>query len=288
MTGTGSPTLRRRRLAAELRRLREAAGLNGVQVAKELRWSTSKVSRLENGQVVPQEGDVEKLLRYFNADAETSGLLLGLTRDAHRRGWWEAYAEDLPEQVITLAGMEDEAQEIRSWYANVVPGMLQTRGYASVINGLYQSLQALPLGKIKRRTQFRLRRQERLTSGSGLTYSTILDEAVLRRRYGSEEIMKEQLRWLLEVSELPNVSIRVLPLDVTHPADGSHFLLMRFPEVPGLGTLYDELLYTEDFPISNLTEDESAVYMYSALYENLEKAALDWRRSKHLIASLAR
>ncbi|GIH90964.1 helix-turn-helix domain-containing protein [Planobispora siamensis] len=287
MTGTGSPTLRRRRLAVELRRLREAAGLTGVQVAKELRWSTSKVSRLETGQVVPQEGDVEKLLRYFNADSETSGRLLGLTRDAHRKGWWEKYAEDMPEQVITLAGLEDEAAEIRSWYANVVPGMLQTYGYASVINGLYQSLQALPSGKIERRTQFRLRRQELLTSGK-LDYSTILDEAVLRRRYGSQEVMKEQLRWLLEVSDSPNVSIRVLPLDASHPADGSHFILMKFPEVPGLGTLYDELLYTEDFPVSSLAEDESVVYMYSILYGNLEKVALDQRQSKKLIASLAR
>lgn len=281
-----SPTLRRRRLAAELRRLREAADLNGTQAAKGLGWSTSKISRIETGQVVPQRKDVEALLKCYKAPADLRALLMGLARDAERKGWWENYTDDAPETLLTLVGLEAEAAEIRAWQATVVPGLLQTRDYAQAVFSLHQPLEALSPGRIERRTQLRLRRQERLNGSPPLTLSVILDEAVLLRRYGDEDVMRGQLLHLLKVAELPNVTLRVLSLAGPHPADWSNFLLLRFPEAEGLGPLYGEVLYSETFNSQELDENEETTFKFSVVFGYLSDVALSVEDSRALIGSL--
>jgi transcriptional regulator with XRE-family HTH domain len=281
---TGSPTLRRRRLAAELRELRQLADVNGVQVAKDLGWSTSKISRLENGQVVPSEADVRALVRRYDVDSEKAGLLLALAHEAAGKGWWEAYADILPEPLITYFGLEAGAEEIRCWQATVVPGLLQTRDYAMAVNSLYQPLEALSPGEMERRTRVRMRRQRRLVEDPEVRLAVVIDEAVLLRRYGDERVMREQLRHLIDLGELPNVTLQVLPFKGVHPADWSNFVLLRFPEVPGLGRLYRDVVYSETFDSHSLSEDETITYKYLVAFRRLTEVALDPERSRELIA----
>lgn len=286
MIAEGSPPLRRRRLAAELRRLREDADLNGVQVAKALRWSTSKISRIETGQIVPSEKDIAKLLKHYQVRSEYQDLLLELARSDGPRSWWDAYADVITDQIMELVGFESGAQRIRAWQAMLIPGLLQTYDYATAVGSLYSHLEVLPPGKIERRAKFRLRRQERLTSGE-LDFAIVLDEAILLRRFTDEDVMRDQLRRLIELGDLPNVSLRVLRLAERHPTDVSNFMLLGFPEVEGLGPLYGDVVYTENYPSSDLAEDEDTAYRYAVVFQQLLDVALRPEESRALIASLA-
>ncbi|MFI6321329.1 helix-turn-helix domain-containing protein [Nonomuraea sp. NPDC050556] len=282
-----SPTLRRRRLAAELRRLREAADLNGAQVAKKLGWSTSKISRIETGQVVPQRKDVQDLLKCYGTPKVRAALLMGLAADAERKGWWEAYASDLHDVLSTYIGLESEAAEILGWQTSVVPGLLQTREYALAVNGLDLILGSTSPARVERTVEIRLRRQARLSAPTPLVLSMIIDEAVLLRRYGDEDVMRGQLLHLLKAAELPNVTLRVLRLADRHPAAWTDSLLLRFPEVEGLGQLSGDVLYSQSFNTQAIEEDEQITYNFSVVFDHLSDAALDVDDSRDLISALA-
>lgn len=289
MIGDINPTLRRRKLAAELRRLREDAGLNGVQVAKTLRWSTSKVSRLETGQVAPSPKDVAQLLRHYAVESERAELLLALARSDGNKGWWESYTDVLHDTVLEFFGLEDGASHIRVWTAFSLPGLLQTREYAKQIGLLYRAVEIVPPSKIERRIHARMQRQQLLRKDSPLTYSAVLDEAVLRRKFGDgdEQIMRDQLQHLLKLSDLPNITIHVLPLERPHPTDITNFILLSFQPMPVLGSVSGEVVYYENFPTFTLTEDEETAYRYGVVFDLLVEAALDEEESRHFIATLA-
>ncbi|MFC6083496.1 helix-turn-helix domain-containing protein [Sphaerisporangium aureirubrum] len=282
-----SPTVCRRRLAAELRRFREDARLNGVQVAKQLKWSTSKISRLETGQILPQRGDVESLLRRYAVDGETAERLLTLTEIAQHKGWWEDYADILSETLLTFIGLEAGAAEVRSWQSTVVPGLLQTSDYARAGASILMPLEAISPGEVERRTRLRLGRQQLLTAEDPLVYDTVIDEAVLLRRYGDEGVMRDQLHHLLKLTESPTITIRVLRLKGPHPADWSSFLHMRFPAVDGLGALYEDVVYTEAYSAQVLEEREEITHRYARIFDLLAEAALGEDESRELIADLA-
>ncbi len=263
--------------------------MNGVQVAKALRWSTSKISRLETGQVAPTVKDVEKLLKQYDVEAELSEILISLAAEGGAKGWWESYSDVLNETVIELIGLEAGATRVRAWHATVLPGLLQTRDYATQVGLLYRSLELVSPSKIDRRTRVRLRRQRLLESETPLRLSVVLDEAVLRRRFGDSDdrMMREQLCHLVEVSKLPNVSIRVLRLDQPHPTDITNFLLLSFPSMPVLGPISNDVVYYENVPLFNLVEDDETVYQYSLVFDLLVKAALDEDASKDFMTALA-
>ncbi|MFI6601881.1 helix-turn-helix domain-containing protein [Nonomuraea sp. NPDC050536] len=288
MIAEGSPTLRRRKLAAELRRLREDVGLNGVQVAKALRWSTSKISRMENGQVAPTAKDVEKLLKHYGAPSDLGGLLLSLV-DTEGRAWWDSYADVLSEPVIELFGMEAGAVQVKTWHATLIPGLLQTRAYAAQLGYLYQSMEMIPPKWVDRRVEARMRRQRRLTGDDPLRVAAVLEDSVLERQFGriDETLMADQLRHLVKLSELPNVTIRVLKLDQPHPLDINNFMIMSFPSVPVLGSLSQDVIYFENYPPTAPSDDEQTVYQYSLVFDRLLDAALDDEASREFIASLA-
>ena len=133
MPRPGSATVRNRRLAAELRRLRESGDFTGDDVAERLGWSASKVSRLENARQAPRFADVRRLLDLYGVDGTYREQLLQLARDAVRRGWWEAFSDALPEQYASYIGLEIEAEEIWQWETQVIPGLLQTEAYAQSV-----------------------------------------------------------------------------------------------------------------------------------------------------------
>lgn len=285
MASVTSPTLLRRRLAFDLRRLRESAELQGVDVARRLGWSTSKISRMENGQALPSRSDVARLLELYGVASPLTELLLGVAEGGQLKGWWEPYADVLGGKVIDLVGMEAGAGRIRTWQSMLVPGLLQTREYAMAVIGNYDAIERASPAKMRRRTDFRMRRQERLTSPD-VECHTILDEAVLLRRFGDEETMRGQLRHLLKLGELPNVRIQVFPLRTPHPVDWSNFVLLGFPEAAGLGPIYGDVVYTENFPSSVLAEDEETPFLHGLAFGWLAEAALDENASREWITSL--
>ena len=287
MIGEINPTLRRRKLAAELRRLREDAGLNGVQVAQLLRWSTSKISRMETGQVAPSAQDVAKLLAHYELDGERGELLLELARADGSKGWWESYGDVVSEPVLELFGLEDGATRIRAWHTFSLPGLLQTREYAMQIG--MRTIELVPPGKIERRTRARMRRQRVLTKETPLVYSAVLDEAVLRRRFGEGDakMMRDQLRHLAKLSDLPNISIQVVRLEQPHPTDITNFMVLSFPSIPVLGSISGDVVYYENFPSFTVSDDEETAFQYSLVFDLLVEAAMNEDDSRDFIAELA-
>src|SRR5579875_1853944 len=191
--GSQSPTVRRRRLAAELRGIRESKGRSGETVAAALRWSPSKVSRYERAKTGLRPREVERLLDYYGITGPRRALLLALAEEAAQKGWWEDSADILSEDYQQFIGLEHEATSIAIWHVDVVPGLLQTEAYARHIISSYSRVEPIAPGMIERMVRVRMRRQQVLNREK-LHLSVVLDESVLRRRIGDEPVMREQLR----------------------------------------------------------------------------------------------
>jgi transcriptional regulator with XRE-family HTH domain len=229
--------MRRRRLAAELRRLRTDARLTVEDVAGRLQWPGSKVSRIENRQVGVSPRDLRKLLDLYQVqDRSYRDQLLEMGRRATERGWWQSYSGLLP-ALGNLIGLEAEAATIRTYEPELIPGLLQTADYArAVIRAWYPGD---TMEQIDRRVEIRLERQEALTRTDPPPpkVSVVLNEGVLARRVGSPEIMRAQLEHLMRERDRANVVIQVLPFSTgEHPAMVGPFTMLTFldPADPGV------------------------------------------------------
>jgi transcriptional regulator with XRE-family HTH domain len=285
----GSPTVRRRRLAAELRRLRERAVLTGEEVAESLGWSASKISRIEHYRTGIKSGDLSKLLECYGVTDTHRGELMALAREPTRKGWWEAYSDALPEEYAAYIVLESEAETVECWSPQVIHGLLQTRDYArAVIEAHMWSTGSIPPGKIQQRVEARLTRQEAITGDPQRSLAVILDQSALIRRVSEAQIMRQQLGHLIEVSRLPNVRVQVLPLDGSHPIGTGSFVLLRFGPVPGIGQSPD-VVYLEQLSRTALyVEDEDEVHEYRLAFQQLSEKSLSPDRSRELIAAIAR
>ena len=221
MTVPGSPTVRRRRLAAELREIRESTGKSGDAVAAALKWSPSKISRYERARTGLQPREVERLLDYYEITGARRTLLLALARDAAQKGWWEEFSDALSPDYQQFIGLEHEASSIAIWHVDVVPGLLQTQTYARHIIGSYSRIEPIAPGMVERLVKVRMRRQQVLNREPELQLSVVLDESVLKRRIGDELVMYEQLHRLVREADRPNLTLQVLPLDAQHTSSGS-------------------------------------------------------------------
>lgn len=285
----GSPTVRRRRLAAELRRLRELADLTGEDVADRLGWSASKVSRIELYRTGVKTADLTKLLDLYGVTGTHQAELLALATEPRRKGWWEAYSDALPEEYSAYIVMEAEAESLEVWAPQLVYGLLQTPDYArAVIEAHMGSTVGLPPGKIRQRVQTRIERQQMITGERRLPVTVVLDQSVLLRQVGDERIMREQLQHLIEMSERPNVSLRVLPLVGSHPIGTGAFVLMHFAPVPGLSQSTD-VIYIEQLGKTALyVEDEDEVFDYRLALTRITDRSLSPDETRNLIAKVAR
>src|ERR1035441_1121980 len=227
MIAPASPTVRRRRLAAELRGIRENKGKSGDAVAAALRWSPSKISRYERARTGLRPREVERLLDYYQITGPRRALLLDLAEDAAQKGWWEEFAGSLPEDYQQFIGLEHEAASIAIWHVDVVAGLLQTEAYARHIIGSSTGAEPVPPGMIGRLVRVRMRRQQVLNR-EGLQLSVVLDESVLRRRIGDDLVMYEQLQHLARQADRPNLTLRILPLDAQHTVFGESFVIFGF------------------------------------------------------------
>jgi transcriptional regulator with XRE-family HTH domain len=282
----GSATVRNRRLAAELRRLRETVELTGDDVAERLGWSASKVSRLENARQSPRFADVRRLLDLYGVDGTHRDQLLQLARDAVRRGWWEAFSDALPEQYASYISLEIEAAEIWQYETQVVPGLLQTEAYAHAVEQRSHSTEVIPPSRVDARVEARLARQRVLTRETPLELAVVLDEALLLRLYGDAAVMAEQLRHLQELSEYPNISLQVLPLDGPHPIATGSFTLLQFPLVGGIK--FHDVAYIEYLNGCSYLEEETETYRHRLSFERLRAEALGPGESVEVIARIAR
>src|ERR1035438_423002 len=197
MIAPASPTVRRRRLAAELRGIREDKGKNGDAVAAALRWSPSKISRYERARTGLRPREVERLLDYYQITGPRRALLLELAEDATQKGWWEEFSDSLSEDYRQFIGLEHEATSMAIWHVDVVTGLLQTESYARHIISSYSRVEPVAPGMIGRLVRVRLKRQQVLDR-DGLQLSVVLDESVLHRRVGDDSVMYEQLQRLAQ------------------------------------------------------------------------------------------
>jgi transcriptional regulator with XRE-family HTH domain len=224
---TRSPAGRRRRLGAELRRLREDAGLTIDKVAEALDCSQSKVSRIETGQVGATPRDVRDMLALYRVTETQREALVQIAREARERGWWQKFV-DVPDGVPAFVGLEAAARSIDIYMSLVVPALLQTSDYTrAVIRAVRPDL---PDREIDRRVELRMSRQPLLEQEDPPTLRALLDESLLRRPVGGDAVMRAQLHKLVEAAALPNVTIQVLPGSTgAHAGMDGPFTIFGFP-----------------------------------------------------------
>jgi transcriptional regulator with XRE-family HTH domain len=276
VTEPASPTVRRRRLAAELRRLRERADLTGDFVAGQMGWSASKVSRIENAHTALQPTEIKKLLSLYGIEGRYADELTELAQEAKRKGWWKAYSDALPDLHTAYIGLEAEATAAWHWSPEVVPGLLQTEDYAREV--LRTANGAAPPREIERMVEARIVRQRLLQRDPPFKLTAVIDESVLMRLIGNDMIMLRQIDRLLEVSEYSHVSLRVLPLSGVHPVVAGAFTLLQFGAVHEVG--YHDIAYVEHFTNAVYIEAERDTFQFQLGFKKLSFAALDEEPSR--------
>ena len=284
MIAPGSPTVRRRRLAAELRGIRESKGRSGDSVAAALKWSASKISRYERARTGLRPREVERLLDYYEITGQRRELLLGLAEDAAQKGWWEEFSDSLSGDYQQFICLEHEATSIAIWHVDVVPGLLQTEVYARHIISSYSRIEPVPPGMIGRLVKVRMRRQQ-ILSREERQLSVVLDESVLKRRIGDDPVMYEQLRHLAGEADRSNLTLQVLPLDAQHTVFGESFVIFGF--VADSDAMLQEVVSTEQLKSGFTLEGERDTYLHRIAFQMLADAALDPAASRTLILETA-
>jgi transcriptional regulator with XRE-family HTH domain len=275
----GGPTVRRRRLGTELRRLREDAGLTIERVAKSLECSESKVSRIENGQVGASPRDVRDMLELYGVPEREREPLIEIAREGRQKGWWHAYRDVAV--VPASISLEDTASAIRVYAALLVPALLQTTAYASAILRALQP--SLDQAQLDRWVELRIARQSLLTRIGAPTLWTVIDEAVLRRPVGGPGVIREQLDRLVEAATLPNVTLQVLPFAAgEHAGMDGGFTIFGFPKSAASDVVH------LDNPTGDLyLETPEEIQQYDQVFGQLRAAALTPAESTDLLATLA-
>jgi transcriptional regulator with XRE-family HTH domain len=275
----GSPTVRRRRLGAELRRYREAAGFTIDSVAEKLDCSASKISRLETGQTGASPRDVRDMLTLYQVGDPELEDLMEVARETRQRGWWRPYGSVLTGAYV---GFEAAAQSIRTYEAQCIPGLLQTEDYARCL--MLAARLGLTPEDFAKRVRVRMDRQALLTQDDPVHLWCVLDEAVLLRRVGGCEVMRAQLEHLRDAAELPNVILQVLPLDAgAHAGMDGSFVLLHFPDDLDPDTVYVAMATGGVFQ-----EKVDELRRYETVFELLQEVALPPDESAALVASLAK
>lgn len=282
-----SQTIRRRRLAAELRRLRERADLTGDQAAERLGWSGSKISRIETHRIGVKPTDLKKLFDLYRVAQAHREELQALLRESAKSSWLDSVTAGFPADYATYLYAEAEASAVWIWDPMIVPGLLQTDSYARALLAGYRAMFMLPPGDAERRVEIRqLRQNQLLTRDPPLTLSVVIDESVLYRRFGNNTVMREQLLRLEEASALPNVNLQVLPLYGAHPIVTGAFSYLHFEPV-------------HDVPLGNMVEvehltgayyldDEDQTFRYRETFESLTAGSAGQDQSRRMVSGAAR
>lgn len=285
MSASTGPIVPRRRLGAELRTLRETAGLLLEDIAEKLECSASKVSRLEMGKGIPKARDVRDMLEAYGVtDRATRDRLLRLAREGQQQGWWSEYSDVLqpdtllPDHLDRLVALETEATTVQEYQQSVVPGLLQTGPYARAIitelNSRYDREQ------VDRLVALRMKRQDALArKAEPLRMQVVLDESVLRRRIGGTEVLRAQLRGLLRSARRRTVRMRVLPYAAgVHSAIAGTFQLLHFESEADR-----DVVYLESHTRDTYLESRPDVATYEQLFYSITRLALPEAESVEFI-----
>ncbi|MFI6266434.1 helix-turn-helix domain-containing protein [Micromonospora sp. NPDC051006] len=276
---TASPTVRRRRIARELRQLRERAGMTLDVAARQLDMSKSNLSRIENAQIGIKPRDVRAALALYQVTGADAEALIEIARGAQQRGWWQTYSDVLPEWFEFYVGLEAEAAQLRTYEAESVPGLLQTEAYAREIYRRTAGEEGL-----ERKVAARLHRQNVLRRDDPVRLSVVLNEAVLLRPVGGAVVMAEQLVHMGQVAQLPNVTIQVLPFSAGgHPAMSTPYVVLNFPDAADAS-----VVYLDNLTLGLALEEADHVRGYSLVHEELCRMALDPAASLTRLAEAAR
>jgi transcriptional regulator with XRE-family HTH domain len=274
-----SPTVRRRRLSLELRRLREAARLTCEEVADRLECSASKISRIETGRVSVSPRDVRDLLHIYGVPEDQRDGLVQLARDSRQKGWWHAYSDTVQPQLATYLGMENAASEMRVYQVHRVPGLLQTEDYARAIFAANRLTRSDP--SEDRQVALLAERQRQAMADPPKVWA-VLDESTLRREVGGPEVMRAQIEHLRDLSAKPNFFLQVIPFrNVTHLPVDIPFIIMAFPD------RLDPDVVCLRYPTGALwIEDAAEVDRYNVFFHHLQAAALSFDDSVNLMTSV--
>ncbi|HEY9371604.1 helix-turn-helix transcriptional regulator [Streptomyces sp.] len=281
MASNVNPTVRRRRLGQELRRLRELKGMTAEQVAERLLVSQSKISRLENGRRSISQRDVRDLCGVYEVeDDRVVESLMQMAKDSRQQGWWHAFG-DIPYSVYI--GLETDAESLRVYEPQIIPGLLQTHRYAEAL--IHGALPESTPGEVEKRVNVRTRRQDRIKAQEHpLRLWAVIDEGALRRIVGNKQLMIEQLEHLVEQSQLPHVTVQVLPFDMgAHPGISGHYAILEFPDASDSSVVYIEGV-TSDLYL----EKANDVAKYSVMYEHLRAQALNVEQTRQFIERIAK
>ncbi|MEU4230753.1 helix-turn-helix transcriptional regulator [Nonomuraea sp. NPDC026600] len=268
-------------MAAELKRLRKESGLTAEQVAQQLEVAQSSVSRIESGRRGIKASDLRLLLDIYGVDGEKVEELLTLARQSRQRGWWHTYGDVVPEWFQVLIGLEVEAEGRRSYDVELIPGLLQTVDYYRA----YLATQPTSFGndEIDRKIAFRMARQERILQDDARKLSFVLNEASLRRVAAASMGPQGQFKRLTELSQLPHVTLQVLPFSAAmHAGMGGGFVLLSFtPPDP-------DVVYIENEVSGLYLEEQVEVDRYNLVYDCLMAKALSPGQSRSFIAKLGK
>ncbi|MFJ2398327.1 helix-turn-helix domain-containing protein [Streptomyces sp. NPDC087843] len=262
-----NPIVRKRRLGAELRRLREASGLKSAEVAKRLMVSQPKISHLENGNRAISPRDVRDLCALYGvSDPQVIDSLMQMAKESGEHGWWHSYG-DVPQSVYI--GLETDAASLHAYEPMVIPGLLQTPAYAQAV--IVETIPRITAEQAAARLKVRLRRQHRIYDlARPLRLWVVLDESALRRVVGSPDIMREQLEHLNALCAEPHITVQVLPYDAgAHPGLSGQFSILTFAASSDAG-----VVYMDGSAGDHYLEKQSDVQHYSVMHDHLRARAL--------------
>jgi transcriptional regulator with XRE-family HTH domain len=275
----GSPTLRRRQLGMDLRRLREEAGLTIEHVAEQLDCSASKISRIERGHTGVTPRDVRDMVTLYGVPAEETEALLQIAREARQKGWWQLFGTVL---TGTYVGLESAADSVRAYEALVVPGLLQTEDYARAM--IRSRLPDIDAAEADQRLRVRMNRQSLLSQDDPLDLWLVLDEAVLHRPVGGRAVMRQQLDHMVTTAELPNVTLQVLPFGVgAHAAMDGTFSILLYKDIAD-----QDFVFVPNAAGGLFLEKDEELERYSFIFDHLRANALRPDESVATIAELAK
>jgi transcriptional regulator with XRE-family HTH domain len=275
------PTVRLRRLAAELRRLRTGAELSREDVEKRTGINEATLYRIETARARPQRRTLVALLDlYVVTDPQRSDLLT-LSRSADHQGWLQPYHSELPEGYTAYISFEAEARSVRNYESLYIPGLLQTEDYARAV--IVGGLPTASHTEVEQRVQARLERQDLLRRDGPLELWAIVDEAAIRRIVGGHEVMEAQLKHVLDAAQAPNVTFQMIPYDKgAHPGMAGSFVHMSFAD-----PLDPELVYVDSLAGDLFLEADADVRRYKLMFEHLQAAALSPRETSAELAKVA-
>ncbi|MFF4533126.1 helix-turn-helix domain-containing protein [Streptomyces sp. NPDC001407] len=281
MPPTNTPTLRQRRLGAELRKLRERAGLSSTAAAARLGFQQARMSMIEAGRYAVSADRVRAIASNYNCSDQPLVDALADMTGGRTRGWWDEYRELLPATLVDLAELEHHAAELRVALTIHIPGLLQTVDHA---RALFQDVvPPLRAYEVEHRLSYRMKRQQTLYREPLIKYTAVVHEAALRMQYGGPAISRAQLEHLLEMSELDNVTLLVLPFGSGSFSGNGQPIDYVYGAVPQLDTVQLDVHHGCEF-----LDAEAELHKYRTVLDRLEGNALKPAPSRDFIHRIAR